>query len=152
MSQDAESMVEPIRQAVRKAHNSFQALQTAVGRASMLMPLLFAGTALDRLLMTLDLLASSTSDFNNDLLYRVFDARVGADIQLSHAIVRDMTAVAERIRLMTPVNSTELMTTMEGHECQSIADMVDRYDRAISSVLIHHNSCVRSLNSIPILY
>jgi hypothetical protein len=152
MSQDAESVVEPIRKAVRKAHNDFQALQTAVGRASMLMPLLFAGTALDRLLMNLDLLASSTSNLKNDLLYRVFDARVGTDIQLSHAIMRDMTTVAEHLRHMTPSTSQTAMMPMEEHHCQHIADMVDRYEKAISSLVIYHNSCVRSLNSIPILY
>jgi hypothetical protein len=144
VSQDADSAIEIIRQAVRKACNDFRALQTAVGKASMLMPLLFAGTALDKLLMTLDLLASSTGNFNNDLLYRVFDAHVGADIHLPHAIVRDMTAVAERLRLMTPANSAEPMIITEEHVCQNIADMVDRYDRAISSVLIHYNSCVPS--------
>jgi low affinity Fe/Cu permease len=152
MSHDAGSVVEPIRQVVRKAHDDFQALQTAVGRASMLMPLLVAGIALDKLLMTLDLLASSTSNFNNDLLYSVFDACVGTDIQLSHAIMRDVTAVAERLRLMTPTTSKDPMVTMEEHECQKIADMIDRYDKAISSVLVHHNSYVRSLSSISILY
>jgi hypothetical protein len=152
MSQDTESVVEPIRKAVRKAHDDFQALQMAVGRASMLTPLLFAGTALDRLLMTLDLISSSTSNFKNDLLYRVFDAGVGADIQLSHAIMRDMTTVAEHLRHMTPSTSPNAMMPMEEHHCQNIANMVDRYDRAISSLLIHHNSCVQSLNSIPILY
>jgi hypothetical protein len=140
MSQDTESVVEPIRKAVRKAHDDFQALQMAVGRASMLTPLLFAGTALDRLLMTIDLISSSTSNFKNDLLYRVFDAGVGADIQLSHAIMRDMTTVAEHLRHMTPSTSPNAMMPMEEHHCQNIANMVDRYDRAISSLLIHHNT------------
>jgi hypothetical protein len=148
MSQAIESVVEPIRQAVQKAHNTFLALQTVVGdrQAPMPMPLLFAGTALDKLLMTLDFVCNSTSDVNYALLYSVFDARVGTDIQLSHAILHDMKAVAERLSLMAPSNLAEPMMTPGDQDCQNIANVVDRYDRAISTILIHYNSCVRSFS------
>jgi hypothetical protein len=116
------------------------------------MSLLVAGSALDKLMYHLDLLATSTAALSSNYVRDLFEIRMAADVKLSDAITRDMDAVASCLRLMMPSDSSEPVMAMEEHQCRDVADMVDRYDRMISSTLIHYNVCVRSSTSTSIYY
>jgi hypothetical protein len=137
-------VLERVKEAVRGAHGDLRSLCTAVDRGSTPVSLLVAGSALDKLMYHLDLLATSTAALSSNYVRDLFDTRMTGDVKLSDAITRDMDAVASCLRLMMPSNSSEPVMAMEERQCRNIADMVDRYDRAISSTLIHYNVCVRS--------
>jgi hypothetical protein len=141
MSQDLVPVIDKVREAVRGAHVDFRSLYAAVDRGSIPVSLEVAGTAFDKLTQNLDLLARSTSALTSDHVRELFDTRMTADVKFSDAIAHDMDAVASCLRLMMPSNSSEPMMAMEERQCRNVADMVDRYDRIISSALIHHNVC-----------
>jgi hypothetical protein len=116
------------------------------------MSLLVAGSALDKLMYHLDLLATSTAALSSNYVRTLFETRITVDVKLSDAITRDMDAVASCLRLMTPSKSSGLVMVMEEHQCRDVADMVDRYDRTISSTLIHYNVCVQSSTATSIYH
>jgi hypothetical protein len=145
MSQYLVPVVAKVREAVRGAHDNFRSLYTAVDRRSIPVSLLLAGTTLDKLTQNLDLLSTSTFALSSNYVKLVFELRMTADAKLSDAITDDMDALASRLRLMTPLDSSEQVMAMKEDQCRDIAEMADRYDRTISSILIHHNMCVQSL-------
>jgi hypothetical protein len=80
--------------------------------------------------------------------FHTFSVTMPAGISLSDALVLDMDAIAERLRFMTPPDSEVIAGDLSDQECQDIAQMVDCYDRSVSSVLIQHNVCVRHVDAL----
>jgi hypothetical protein len=144
MSQNLAPVVAKIREAVRGAHANFRSLYEAADRDSIPVSLLLAGSTLDKLTYNLDLLATSSAALSSNYVRALFDTRMAADVKLSDAITRDMDVVASCLRLMMPSNSSEPVMIMEEHQCRNVADMVDRYDRTISSTLIQYNVYVQT--------
>jgi hypothetical protein len=144
MSQDLVPALDKVIEAVRGAHNDFRALYVTVDRNSIPVSLEVAGTAFEKLTQNLDLLARSTSALASDHVRELFDTRMTADVKFSDAITHDMDAVASCLRLMMPSDSTKPVMAMKEHQCRDVAEMVDRYDRTISSTLIHHSLYVQS--------
>jgi hypothetical protein len=152
MSQDLATVLERVREAVREAHIDFRSLCAAVNRDSIPASLSVAGSALDKLTQHLDLIATSTAALSSNYVRELFGTRMTADVKFSDAIMRDMDAVASCLRLMMPLDSSKTVMAIEERQCRDVAEMVDRYDRIISSALIHHNMCVRSSTAISIHY
>jgi hypothetical protein len=154
MSQDLVSVIDKVREAVRGARNDFRSLYASVDKDKGAIPvsLLVAESALDKLTYNLDLLATSAAALSSNYVRALFDTRMTAGVKLSDAITHDMGAVASCLRLMMPSKSSEPVMAMEEHQCRGIADMVDRYDRTISSTLIHYNVCVQSSTSTSIYH
>jgi hypothetical protein len=143
MSHDFGPVVEKAKLAVRAAHNDFRSLYKAVSNPrSMPTALHVTGNTLDNLAQNLDLLDRSTNALSSDVAYKVFNAHMGDGVKPSDAILHDMTTVASRLRLMTPSASSEPVMAMEEDQCRDIENMATRYDQAISSILLHHSSCV----------
>jgi hypothetical protein len=142
MSQDLSPVLAKVIEAVRGAHNNFRSLYAAVDKGSIPVSLEVAGSALDKLMQNLDLLAGSTSALTSDYVRELFDTPMAADVKFSDAITHDMDAVASCLRLMMPSRSSEPVMAIEEHQCRDVTEMVERYDRTISSALIHHDVCV----------
>jgi hypothetical protein len=140
MSDSAGVEVQRAIKAVRTAHDDLKALQTSRG-LMIPMSLLVAGTGLDKLACNLNLLAGSTNVLSCFCACTV----VSTGTSLSSALVHDMEAVARHFRSMMSRGSAEILSVMHEQECKDIAEMVDRYDRAIFSVLIQRNVCVRPI-------
>jgi hypothetical protein len=104
---------------------------------------LVASNALDKLSSDLSLLASSEKALAVFCAFSVKLTSNSAGILLSDALVHDMEAIATHLRSMMPSVSTGTPGELKEQECQDIADMVDRYDRTVYSVLTRHNMCVR---------
>jgi hypothetical protein len=152
MSHDFGPVVEKARVAVRAAYNDFRSLHAAVSDTkSIPVSLQFAGNTLDKLAQNFDLMARSTSALSSEVAQQAFNTRMSDDVKLSDAILHDMTAISSCLRLMTPSTSLEPVMIMEEIGCRDIANMAARYDQAISSILLYHNSCVRSLTATTIL-
>jgi hypothetical protein len=139
MSQDVATVVESARKAVQAAHNDFRALYAATDSSLMPSSLLVAGSDLDKLSINLGVLAISANTLPSDLLSDLFKIHVSEDVTLSHAIVRDMHAIAGHLRSMKPSLSSKALMTMEKRHCQDVSDIVRRYDRIISAMLDHHH-------------
>jgi hypothetical protein len=142
MSQDLGAVAKDAMTAARAAHDDFRTLYETL-EGSMPVSLWAAGTALDELSNNLGALAGSTTALTSGLTRSVFKTRLSDDVQFSHAIVHDMNAIAKRLRLMTPWESSNPVMFVDERECRNIAGMIDCYDRTISHILIYHNSCVR---------
>jgi hypothetical protein len=140
MSQDLDNLVGKASKAARSAHNDYRALYLAVGSAPIAPSLADVGVDLDKLSITLDLLAKSAPALSSELAHDVFETRMSADVKLSRAIVHDLSTIAGRLRSMTPSSSSEPAEIMHEHECREVSEMVKRYDRAVSAVLRHHDS------------
>jgi hypothetical protein len=152
MSHDFGPVVEKAQLAVRAAHNDFRSLYKAISNPrSMPTALHVTGITLDSLAQNLELLARSTNALSSDVAHKVFDAHMSDEVKLSDAILHDMTAVASRLRLMTPSASSEPVMVMEEDQCRDIENIATRYDQAISSILLHHSSCVDWLNTATII-
>jgi hypothetical protein len=150
MSRDLASVVAQVREAVRGAENNFRSLYATVDKGSIPMSLSVAGNALDKLAQNLDLLAGSTGALSSDFVREMFDTHMTTNVKLSNAITDDMHAIASRLQLMMPLDSSEPVMTMKEHQCCDVAEIVDRYDRTISSTLIHYNLYVRSSTAVLI--
>jgi hypothetical protein len=140
MSQSLKTLVDRSSKAARSAHNDFRALYLAVGSDSIAPSLAGVGADLDKLSITLDLLSKSAPALSSELAHNVFDTRMSADVKLPRAIVHDLDTIAGRLRSMTPSSSSEPEEIMREHECREVSEMVKRYDRAVSTVLRHHES------------
>jgi hypothetical protein len=151
MAEDFQTMADCAMKAARTAHEDFKVLYTTL-EGSMPVALWAAGAALDKLSINLGALAGSTTTLTSGLTRHVFQTRVSDDVQFSHAIVDDMNALAERLRLMTPWESSQPVMSMDENECRNIAEMIDHYDRTIFHILISHNSCVCQSNYTPMVY
>jgi predicted ABC-class ATPase len=145
-------VVAKIREAVRGAHTNFRSLYEAADRDSIPVSLLLAGSTLDKLTYNLGLLATSTAALSSNYVRALLEVRMTADAKLSDAITHDMDAVASCLQLMMPSKSSESVMVMDEHQCRNVADVVDRYDRTISSTLIHYNMCVRSSTATSIYH
>jgi hypothetical protein len=152
MSHDFGHVVEKARVAVRAAHNDFRSLYAATSDPrSMPTSLHVTGNTLDKLAQNLDLLSRSTNALSSEVTQQAFDTRMSDDVKLSDAILHDMTAVASRLRGMTPSASSEPVMAMEEDQCLDIENMTIRYDQAISAILHHHSSCVHWLNAATMI-
>jgi hypothetical protein len=148
MSHDFGPVVEKAKLAVRAAHNDFRSLYTAVSdTTSIPVSLQLAGTTLDKLAQNLDLLAGSTNAISSEIIQTAFNTCMSDDVKLSDAILVDMTKLSSCLQLMTPSTSGEPVKAMMEDQCRDIANMATRYDQAISSILLHHSSCVHWLNA-----
>jgi hypothetical protein len=152
MSQELAPVIDKVREAVRGTHNDFLSLYAAVDKGAIPVSLLVAGSGLGKLTYSLDLLATSTAALSSTYVRDLFEIRMTAGVKLSDAITHDMGAVASCLRLMMPSNSEKQVMVMEEHQCRDVADMVDRYDRTISSTLIHYNVCVQSPTATSIIH
>jgi hypothetical protein len=152
MSHDFGPVVEKAKLAVRAAHNDFRSLYAAIPDPRLMpMSLHVTGNTLDKLAQNLDLLAQFVNALSSDVAHKVFDAHMGDGVKLSDAILHDMTTVASRLRLMTPSASSEPVMAMEEDQCLDIENTATRYDQAISSILLHHSSCVDWLNAAAMI-
>jgi hypothetical protein len=152
MSQDYGPAAKKAGEAVRAAHNDFRSLYKAVSNPrSMPTALHVTGNTLDSLAQNLDLLTRSTNALSSDVAQKVFDTHMSDEVKLSDAILHDMTTVASRLRLMTPSASSEPVMAMEDDQCRDIENMATRYDQAISSILLHHSSCVQWHNAATMI-
>jgi hypothetical protein len=140
MSQDLDNLVGRASKAARSAHNDYRALYLAVGSPSIAPSLADVGADLDKLSITLDLLAKSAPAVSSELAHDVFESRVSADVKLSRAIVHDLNTIAGRLRSMQPLSSSKPEEIMHEYECREISEIIKRYDRAFSAVLRHHDS------------
>jgi hypothetical protein len=142
MSQDdLETMIRRSRLAVVAAQDEFQALYAAAHKNSIPSSLVEAGADLDQLLINLAQLESdANTSISSDTVAHLFQTRLSSGSMLSHAIVRDMRAIAKQFRSMRLLGSSESLSVMYHHQCQDIGEMVKRYDRIVSSVLHHHTS------------
>jgi hypothetical protein len=152
MSHNFGPVVEKAELAVRAAHNDFRCLYKAVSNPrSMPTALHVTGHTLDNLAQNLDLLARSMNALSSDVAQKVFDTHMSDGVRLSDAILHDMTTVANRLRLMTPSASSEPVMAMKEDQCRDLENMATRYDKAISSILLHHSSCVHWLNAATMI-
>jgi hypothetical protein len=140
MSQSLKTLVDRASKVSRSAHNDFRALYLAVGSDSIAPSLAGVGADLDKLSITLDLLCKSAPALSSELAHDIFETRMSADVKLSRAIVHDLNTIAGRLQSMTPSSSSEPENIMHEHECREISEMVQRYDRAVSAILRHHDS------------
>jgi hypothetical protein len=142
MSQDhLETIIKRARLAVGAAHDEFQALYAAAHKNTIPSSLVSAGADLDQLSINLALLVRNTSALiSSGHVSELFQTRVSSGVTLSHAIVHDMSAIANQLRSMRTLGSSEPLSTVYHHQCRDIEEMVKRYDRIMSSVLHHHTS------------
>jgi hypothetical protein len=152
MSENLAFVIERVREAVHGAQNEFRSLYATVDKGSIPMSLSVAGTGLESLAGNMELLAGSTAALSSDFVRALFDTCMTVDVKLSDAITNDMHAVASRLRLMMPSDSSEPLIAIEEYQCRDIADMVDRYNRTISFTLIHPYACVRSSMATLIIH
>jgi hypothetical protein len=140
MSQSLKTLIDRSSKSARSAHDNFRALYLAVGSNSIAPSLAGVGADLDKLSISLDLLSKAAPALSSGLAHDVFETRMSADVKLSRAIVHDLNTIAGRLQSMTPSSSSEPEKIMHEHECREVSEMVQRYDRAISAVLSHHDS------------
>jgi hypothetical protein len=146
MSQNLPDVVEAARSAVRTAQDQFRALSRTVDSRSIPESLWFAETALAKLLITLDGLLRSRNALSSKHAYDTFEATVSGGVKLSSAIVNDLNTTARRLQLMIPSDLSQSTPFMEQHEYRDLAQMIDGYDRIISSIMFNHQSYVQSSN------
>jgi hypothetical protein len=128
--------------AVRKAYDDLQALRTSHDFKIPLL-LLVASTALDKLSCNLKLIAGSVETLARLCTCSLKEASTSPGTSLSNALVHDMEAIARHFRLMTPATRVEITGDLDEGECRDIVEMVDRYDRAVFSVLVQRSGCVQ---------
>jgi hypothetical protein len=146
MSDIVKDDVTKATEAVRRTYNELLTLQTN-RRSAIPLPLLLAGAALERLSCDLNLLAGSPDALTHFCAITLRASNVTTNTWLSDALVQDIEAIARHFRCMTPMDGAEIITTFNKSECQNIAEMVDRYDRAIFSALIQRDECVHDKSS-----
>jgi hypothetical protein len=127
--------------AVQSAYDDLQALRTS-RHALVPLSLLVASTALDKLSRNLDLLASSAEALAVFNVFSVAEPGVSIRTSLSNALVHDMETIAKHLRSMIPQDPAGTPDDLDDQKCRDVADMVDRYDRTIFSVLTRYNVCV----------
>jgi hypothetical protein len=142
MATDVEAIVGRSMKAVQGAHEALRSLRT--------IPLALTATrsALDKLLNNLDSLATSPEALAMSRAFHTFSVTMRAGISLSDALVLDMEAIAKHLRFMTPSDSEVIVGDLSDQECQDIAEIVDCYNRSVSSVLIQHSVCVRRVDAL----
>jgi hypothetical protein len=138
--------------AVRKAYDDLQALLTShgltiplplhVAASDDLVPLVVAGTALDKLSCNLNLVAGSAEALAMFRSFSLKETSISPETSLSDALLHDMEAIARHFRLMTPTSPVKTSGDLDERECRDIAGMVDRYDRTVFSVLVQRTMCV----------
>jgi hypothetical protein len=133
---------------VQAAHDALQALRT---NRSIPLALSAAHSALNKLLNNLNSLAASPEVLANSHAFDTFIVTLPTGISFSDALVLDMTAVAGRLKFMTPPDSKSIVGDLDNQECRDIAGMVDCYDRSVSSVLTQHGMCVRRVGAVLIV-
>jgi hypothetical protein len=147
MSHDFGPVVEKVRLAIQAVHNDFRSLYDPISDPSSIpISLQLTDNTLTKLTQNIDLLARYPNALSSEAAQKVFDSRMSDDIKLSDAILRDMATMANRLQLMTPLASSKPVITMKEDQCRDIAHMAARYDQAITSILLYHNSCVHRLD------
>jgi hypothetical protein len=141
MSSNGHSDVARAMKAVRKAYDDLQALRTR-HNSTIPLTLLVASTALDKLSCNLNLVAGSAEALAVFRSFSPEETSISPGTSLSDTLVHDMEAMARHFRLMTPASSVETSGDLDERECQDIAEMVDRYDRTVFSVLVQRTACV----------
>jgi hypothetical protein len=140
MSENREGQVMKVTKAVRGAYDDLRALRAS--HPNIPLSLLVANNALDKLSSDLNLLATSEEALAIFCAFSVKDTSNSTGTMLSDALVHDMEAIATHLKSMMPSASAGTRGELEEQECLDIANMVDRYDRAVCSVLMRHSMCV----------
>jgi hypothetical protein len=136
--ENAEDHVGRAIKAVQKAHDAFQALQTS-HNSTIPLSMLEASTALDKLMCKLSPLTGTAEGLAVSLTLTDRGALISSRTSLFDALKHDMEAMATRLRCMLHPNPAETPGALDTIECRDITDLVDRYDRSLSSVLTQHN-------------
>jgi hypothetical protein len=143
MSDSKEDPIMKVRKVVGGACNDLQALQDS-HRPNIPPSLRMVYNSLDQLSFDLRKLA----DFDSDEALAIFCASAvkatdtSTETLLPDALVHDIEAMAMRLKSMMPSTSVGTPGELKEHECQDIADMVNRYDRMICSVIERHKTYV----------
>jgi hypothetical protein len=137
-----EVLADRASKAARSAHDDFQALYQAVGSRSDAPMLAAVGADLDGLAMKLNSLVSSKAALASTLAQDVFEARMSADVKLSHGITSDMKAIARRLRSLKPSDSSDPEMIMDEREGRDMLSMIRRYDGVLSAIMSDHQLCV----------
>jgi hypothetical protein len=139
MATDVEAIVKRSIEVVRKAHNALRALRTSRSTPQVLSG---AGSALDKLLNTLNSLATFPEVLASGRAFDIFSVTMPSGISLSDALLLDMEAIAGRLRFMTPPDSLMIVGDLDDHDCRYIGEMAECYNGSVASVLIQHDMCV----------
>jgi hypothetical protein len=141
MSDQEEADVARADKAVRKAYDELQELRASCD-SKIPSSLSNAGVALDQLLSNLNLLTESAEAASIFREFALKEASSSDGTTLSDAIVHDMEAITTHFSLMKPMGTSEKPNDLNKQECRDIEEMVDRYNKIISSVLTKHHVCV----------
>jgi hypothetical protein len=136
-----------VAKAVRGAYYNLCALRDS--RPNIPLSLLVASNTLDKLSSDLNLLDSSEEALAIFCTFSVNDTSNSTGTLLSDALVHDMGAIGTHLKSMVPSTCAAASEGLNEQECQDIADMVDRYDRTVYSVLTRHSMCV-SVESVSL--
>jgi hypothetical protein len=126
--------------AVRKARDDLKQLQTS-RHWTIPSSLAKAYIALDKLFCNLNLLTGSSKALAIFHEFTLRETSTSTATSLSHALVDDMEIIATHLNSMQPMSSENILD-LNDQECENIAELADRYDRAIFSVLTERNVCV----------
>jgi hypothetical protein len=143
-----------LERVIGRSLKAVQSVQDALRslRKSRLSPeaLSVASGALDKLFNKLNSLATSPEALASSYAFDTLSTTISPGIPLFDALVLDMEAITERLRFMTPPDSSMIAGdfNLDNEQSNDIAKMVECYDRSVSFVLLQHNVCVRQVDAI----
>jgi hypothetical protein len=132
--------------AVQATYDALRSLRTS---RSIPRTLLTAESTLDKILNNLSSLATSSEALASSRAFDALSVTMPVGISLSDALILDMEATAGRLRFMTSPDSSIIVGDLDDQESRNIAEMVECYDRSVSSVLVQHNVCVGRIHCYP---
>jgi hypothetical protein len=140
MSDSVEDDVGRAMNAVRTAHDHLKELRSS-RHAAIPSSLFRADAALDKLCCNLNLLTGSPKALSVFQESTLRESSTSTTTSLCQALIDDMGVIGTHLASRRSLHSEKVLD-MNDQECNNIAELADRYDRAIFSVLTEHNVCV----------
>jgi hypothetical protein len=141
MSESVEDDVGRALNAVRTAHDHLKELRSS-RHSAIPSSLAKADAALDKLSCNLNLLTGSPKALSVFQSSTLIEASTSTTTSLSQALVDDMRVIGTHLTSMKSLGSEKILD-LNDQECENMAELADRYDRTIFSVLTEHNVCVK---------